>query len=62
MYGKGRVFYSTLGHVEANWDTPEMQAMFTGAIKWALGLVDADVTPRIRFSVVEITRTLPRNQ
>jgi hypothetical protein len=46
MYGKGRVFYSTLGHVEANWDRPEMQAMITGAIKWALGLVDADVTPR----------------
>ncbi len=29
MYGKGRVFYSTLGHVEANWDKPEMQKMFT---------------------------------
>ena len=36
MYGKGRVFYSTLGHVEANWDLPEMQATFTGAIRWAL--------------------------
>lgn len=46
MYGKGRVFYTTLGHVEANWDRPEMQAMITGAIKWALRLVDADVTPR----------------
>lgn len=46
MYGKGRVFYTTLGHVEANWDKPEMQAMVTGAIKWALKLVDADVTPR----------------
>ena len=46
MYGKGRVFYSTLGHVEANWDRPEMQAMVAGAIKWALGLVEADVTPR----------------
>jgi hypothetical protein len=46
MYGKGRVFYSTLGHVDANWDMPEMQTMFTGAIKWALRLTDADVTPR----------------
>ena len=46
MYGKGRVFYTTLGHVEANWDKPEMQAMITGAIKWALRLVDADITPR----------------
>jgi type 1 glutamine amidotransferase len=46
MYGKGRVFYSTLGHVEANWDRPEMQKMYTEAIKWAMGLVDADATPR----------------
>jgi type 1 glutamine amidotransferase len=46
MYGKGRVFYTTLGHVEANWDKPEMQSMITGAIKWALRLVDADLTPR----------------
>ena len=29
MYGKGRVFYTTLGHVEANWDKAEMQAMMT---------------------------------
>ena len=46
MYGKGRVFYSTLGHVDANWDKPEMQTMMTEAIKWAMRLVDADVTPR----------------
>jgi len=46
MYGKGHVFYTTLGHVEANWDKPEMQKMFVEAIKWSMGLVDADVTPR----------------
>jgi type 1 glutamine amidotransferase len=46
MYGKGRVFYSTLGHVPENWDRPDVQTMFTEAIRWAMGLVDADVTPR----------------
>jgi type 1 glutamine amidotransferase len=46
MYGKGRVFYTTLGHVEANWDKPEMQKMFIDAIRWALRLVEADITPR----------------
>lgn len=46
MYGKGRVFYSTLGHVEENWDRPDVQKMYAEAIKWALKLVDADVTPR----------------
>ncbi len=46
MYGKGRVYYSTLGHVEQNWDDPRLQKMFVEAIKWAMGLVNADVTPR----------------
>ena len=46
MYGKGRVYYSTLGHVEENWDDPRMQKMYVQAIKWAMGLIDADVTPR----------------
>jgi uncharacterized protein len=45
-YGKGRVYYSSLGHVPENWDNPKLREMYTGAIKWALGLVDADVTPR----------------
>jgi uncharacterized protein len=47
-YGKGRVFYSTLGHVEENWDDPKMQAMYIEAIKWAMGIKPADATPRAR--------------
>ena len=46
MYGKGRVYYSTLGHVEENWDDPRFQEMFTEAIKWTLRLVSADISPR----------------
>jgi len=46
MYGKGRVYYSTLGHVEQNWDDPRFQKMYLEAIKWAMGLVNADITPR----------------
>jgi type 1 glutamine amidotransferase len=45
-YGKGRVFYSSLGHVAQNWDRPDVQAMFVEAIKWATGLTAADATPR----------------
>jgi type 1 glutamine amidotransferase len=45
-YGKGRVFYSTLGHREESWDSPEVQKMYTEAIKWSMGLVDGDATPR----------------
>src|SRR2546428_9630074 len=46
MYGKGRVYYSTLGHVEQNWDDPRLQKMYLEAIKWAMNLVNAEVTPR----------------
>lgn len=46
MYGKGRVYYTTLGHVVENWDKPEFQQMFAEAIKWAMGLQNADVTSR----------------
>jgi len=46
MYGKGRVYYTTLGHVAENWDKPEFQQMLVQAIKWATGLTNADVSPR----------------
>jgi uncharacterized protein len=45
-YGKGRVWYSTFGHLEATLDDPRIQQMYVGVFKWALGLTDADITPR----------------
>jgi hypothetical protein len=47
-YGKGRVFYSSLGHVPENWDNPDLQKMYMQAIQWALGLIEADGTPSAR--------------
>lgn len=35
-YGKGRVFYSTLGHSRELWDTPWMQTMYFEALKWVM--------------------------
>jgi type 1 glutamine amidotransferase len=46
MYGKGRVYYTTLGHLQDNWDKPEFQKMLIEAIKWATGITSADTTPR----------------
>jgi len=43
---QGTGVYSSLGHVDANWDQRKCRRMYTEAIKWALRLVDADVTPR----------------
>jgi hypothetical protein len=45
-YGKGRVFYSTLGHTEESWARPDVQKMWLEAVKWALRLTETDATPR----------------
>ena len=60
-YGKGRVFYTSLGHREDVWDpntpvsfkrenSPEValayQKHILGGIKWALGLEPGDATPQ----------------
>jgi type 1 glutamine amidotransferase len=45
MYGKGRVFYSTLGHTEESWDDPDIRKMYFEAIKWVLGMTDGSTTP-----------------
>lgn len=44
-YGKGRVFYSTLGHLVESWDDPVQQQMYDNALRWAMGLVPGDATP-----------------
>jgi hypothetical protein len=46
MYGKGRVFYSSLGHAAETWDNRDVAQMYFEAIKWSLGLTPGDATPR----------------
>jgi uncharacterized protein len=43
-YGSGRIFYSSLGHLDNSWDNPQIQQMYFEAIKWSLGLTN--YTPR----------------
>ncbi len=40
-YGKGRVFYSTLGHTYDAWDDRDVAKMYLEGVKWALGLTEA---------------------
>ena len=47
MEGKGRVWYTALGHREDVWTNPLFQNILVGGIKWALGEVSADVTPNL---------------
>ena len=37
-YGKGRVFYSTLGHPRELWDQGWLQTMYFEALKWSMGV------------------------
>ena len=46
MYGQGRGFYGSFAHDAKTWDNPDVYHMYFEAIRWALKLTDADVTPR----------------
>jgi hypothetical protein len=46
-YGKGRVFYSGLGHTDESWDDPRVQSMYLEGICWALGLRAGKVEPHL---------------
>ena len=44
--GRGREFYSALGHTAASYPRPEQQRMLEGAIAWAAGLAGDCPEPR----------------
>jgi type 1 glutamine amidotransferase len=44
-YGKGRVFYTTIGHTLESYERPDVQKMYLEAAKWCLRLTDTDTTP-----------------
>ena len=45
--GKGRVFFTAMGHREDVWSNPVFQQILLGGIAWALGNADADVAPNV---------------
>jgi uncharacterized protein len=47
MHGKGRVFYTSLGHREDVWSSPIFRQILLGGLSWALGRLEADITPNI---------------
>ena len=46
-HGKGRVFYTSMGHRNDVWTNPIFASIFVGGIQWAIGDLKADVTPNI---------------
>ena len=47
LHGKARVFYTSMGHREDVWTNPIFQKILAGGLTWALGDVQADITPNI---------------
>jgi type 1 glutamine amidotransferase len=45
---KGRVFYTSMGHREDVWESPLFQKLLMGGLAWAVGNVEADVTPNFQ--------------
>ena len=48
QHGKGRVFYTSLGHREDIWENTKMQGLCVGALTWITGQCDIDLTPNIK--------------
>lgn len=46
-HGKGRVFYTSMGHREEVWLNPTFQSILLGGLSWAFGDAKADVTPNV---------------
>ena len=46
VYGKGRVFYTALGHREDVWESEPYQQHIMGGIKWTLGLAKGSGKPQ----------------
>lgn len=44
-YGKGRVFYTSIGHMPETFMTPELVGHILAGVQFALGDLDADATP-----------------
>lgn len=48
QYGKGRVFYTGLGHREDVWQNPKYQEMVGTAVLWVLGKLEGDCSPNLK--------------
>lgn len=47
MHGKGRVFYTSMGHREDVWTNPVFEQVALGGFSWAMKNADADVAANI---------------
>jgi len=59
-HGKGRVFYTSMGHREDVWTNPIFQAVLLGGIAWAVGNVNVSTPPNIKTAADKADIIPPR--
>lgn len=59
QHGKGRVFFTAMGHRENVWVENPFQQIVLGGLAWALGNVEVDVTPNIRRVTPQASKFKP---
>ena len=59
-HGKGRVFYTSMGHREDVWTNPIFEQILFGGIAWAVGNVKARVRPNISEATPGYKQLPPR--
>jgi type 1 glutamine amidotransferase len=47
MHHKGRVFFTSMGHMDEVWKSDAFQQLLLGALAWATGNVNADIPANI---------------
>jgi type 1 glutamine amidotransferase len=61
-HGRGRVFYTSMGHREDVWTSPEFQNLVIGGITWAVGDAEADTTPNIQSVTPQANELPPKEE
>ena len=57
--GKGRVFYTSMGHREDVWTNPNFESLFIGGLNWSLGRIEAEI-PSNLAAVCPEASTMPK--
>jgi type 1 glutamine amidotransferase len=57
MHGRGRVFYTSMGHREDVWTNPLFQQILLGGLQWSLGDTKTAIPPNIDRVAPEAEKT-----
>ncbi len=59
--GKGRVFYTSMGHREDVWENETFHKVLLGGLSWALGNVQADPKPNLQEACPRVEKVRPQS-